>query len=392
MSWISTLLTRTRESGNARDIATRAFLALFAWMWVLQILVPWWEVWRGESSILVRLTVTALVLTFMGVYSFIMLRLYFWRRSWTEIFTERERWSLRTLTAGPGVILLLWQGDGFALTLAFAVLAAILTAPPHMAYMTAIYGTAIIAAVMGLAGVEGRVLLSVLTITFAFGMLISSQLRQSGQIGELIEARYTEARMAAAEERLRIARDLHDVLGHSLSLITLKSELASALAEKDPIRAQREMREVESLARSAMNDVRRTVAAERQPTLATELADARHLLDAAGIALDVSGDDPNLPGDVSALFAWGVREGVTNVVRHSRAHHCTISLTREDDRAVLTVTDDGAGPDAPGTRLGSGLAGLSDRAERLGGTVAFETLPDDSGHRLTVSVPIPSGE
>jgi two-component system sensor histidine kinase DesK len=387
MSRIQSLLNRTRVSANARDIATRAFLALFAWMWVLQILIPWWEVWRDESSMVVRFTVSALVLFFIGVYSFIMLRLYFWRRSWAEIFTGRERWSLRALTAGPGVILLLWQGDGFALTLAFTVLAAILTSPPHLAYMTAIYGTAIIAAVMGVAGVEGLVLISVLTITFAFGLLISSQLRQSGQIGELIEARYTEARMAAAEERLRIARDLHDVLGHSLSLITLKSELASALAEKDPIRAQREMREVESLARSAMNDVRRTVAAERRPTLSTELADARHLLDAAGISLEIEGSTVDFPEEVAALFAWGVREGVTNVVRHSRARHCTISLTREGDRAMLTVADDGAGPGAAGTRPGSGIAGLSDRADRLGGTVRFETLPGHTGHALTVIVP-----
>jgi two-component system, NarL family, sensor histidine kinase DesK len=374
-----------------RNLAPRAFLMTFSSLWVLQIIFPFWEFWRDEPSLATRLVVTALSVMFVIAYGFTFFRTYFFRFSWTQPFRDHERWALRAATASIATVLVFWLGDAWAFLLIFTVIVAIMTGPPRDAFISALSSLVFAIVVMALAGVGATTLLIASAFGLVSGILIASHLRHSGIVGEMVEARAAAERMAAAEERLRIAQELHDVLGHSLSLITLKSELASALAEKDPARAQREMREVEALARSAMADVRRTVAAERQPILSAELTDARHLLDAAGISLAVNGNDGDLPDDVAALFAWSVREGVTNVVRHSRARRCTISLMHDGERAILTVVDDGAGSDTPGTRAGSGLTGLSERSERMGGTLAFETLPDDSGHSLTVSVPDPSG-
>lgn len=392
MSQLRNLTRWTTGTGRARGIAARAFLAFFGALFVLQLLIPLVNAWQSEPSVGVRLALTALVAMFVAAYSYTIFRMYFLRTSWTQLFTERDRWLLRACTGVPAALLVWWQGGEWALTLIFTVVVAILTGPPLRAFSSQAMAATFVAIVLASARVDTTVLLSTLAVSIVVGILIASQFRQSGEMGGLIEARYREARMAAAEERLRIAQELHDVLGHSLSLITLKSELASALAVRDPERAQREMREVEVLAREAMTDVRRTVAAERQPILSAELADARHLLDAAGIALEVRGNGETLPDEASALLAWGVREGVTNIVRHSRARHCRISLTQERDRAILAVEDDGAGPDAPGARAGTGLVGLRERAERLGGTLAFETLPGKAGHLLSASVPISSGE
>jgi two-component system sensor histidine kinase DesK len=211
---------------------------------------------------------------------------------------------------------------------------------------------------------------------------------------ELRAARDEIARLAVAEERLRFARDLHDLLGHTLSLIALKSELAGRLVRPAPERAVAEIGDVEAAARTALHEVREAVAGYRQPALVSELAAARELLEAAGIAVSLTGTPPvALPSGVEATLAWTVREGVTNVIRHSRAHQCAIRLTRQEDGVGVEVSDDGeAGgslamqPTASGA--GSGLRGLAERVSALGGT--FEAGPRaGGGFRLAVSLPIP---
>ncbi|MGI8688460.1 MAG: sensor histidine kinase [Thermomicrobiales bacterium] len=226
-------------------------------------------------------------------------------------------------------------------------------------------------------------------------------------IQELRAARQEIGRLAAAEavaeERLRFARDLHDLLGHSLSLIVLKSELAGRLQRVDAERATGEIRDVESVAREALREVREVVAGYRQPTLATELPGARMMLAAAGIACDVDdgvgsrqsavgGSEMNaLPTAADAILAWTVREGVTNIIRHSNAHHCLIRMTRTERTINVEIHDDGTCAALAQTigagNGGSGLAGLAERAAAHGGYCDAGPCAG-GGFRLFVSLPV----
>src|ERR1700730_12456115 len=202
---------------------------------------------------------------------------------------------------------------------------------------------------------------------------------------ELSLARKQIARLAVGEERLRFARDLHDLLGHSLSVIALKSELAGRLIKASPGLAAHEVEDIEKVARDALREVREAVAGYRQPTLAAELAGAHEALTPAGIAFSVDQDRVALPPAVEAVLAWTVREGVTNVMRHSQAKRCAIRIMKKDGRATVEVVDDGRGgmPEA-----GNGLHGLGERVRQRGGTLTAEPLPHE-GFRLRVMLPIP---
>lgn len=388
MSQLHRLLPHLTIPERVQGLAFRAFLALFSGLWVFQILVPLWAVWRDEPSWSVRTGVTTLAVAFTGAYSYTIFRLYFYRRSWAFIYTASERRVLRSLVVGTAIVLVFWQGNAWALTLVFAAITIVITALPLQAFTAVFQALIVITPILLLAPVETEMLVSVLAISFVLGMITASQLRHGGEIAELIEARYAESRVAAADERLRIARDLHDVLGHTLSLITLKSELANRLIGADPARAQQEMREVERIARSAMAEVRRTVAGERQPVLTSEIDAARQLLVSADIDLQVDGDEKAFPDEIAALFAWSVREGVTNVVRHSRARRCTILLQNDRDIARLRILDDGPDTGVPGS--GTGIPNLRERVKDMDGSLSFEIMPNRLGHRLCLHVPIPT--
>ena len=197
----------------------------------------------------------------------------------------------------------------------------------------------------------------------------------------LADARAELARLTAENERTRIARDLHDLLGHSLTTITVKAGLASQLARADVPRALEEIAEVESLARRALGDVRATVANYRQVTLAGELAAGRVLLRAAGISAELPHAVDMVDPGYQELFGWVVREGVTNVVRHAHASSCTVQL----DASSVVIVDDGIGANGAGP-VGSGLAGLRERVAAAGGTVDAGPV-QPRGWRLQVTVP-----
>ncbi len=216
---------------------------------------------------------------------------------------------------------------------------------------------------------------------------------------ELRAAREEIAGLAVMTERLRIARDLHDLLGHNLSLIALKSELARRLLSGSPERAALEISDVENVARTTLEEVREAVTNYRQPTLANELRAASEILAAAGIAYhyqNVAGNTEALSTQLEAVLSWAVREGVTNVIRHSRAHQCTIHMTRDKQRAGIEIIDDGQGSATPATapvlsgnadKGGNGLRGLKERVMTLGGEC--ETGPQTTGgFRLAISVPL----
>jgi two-component system, NarL family, sensor histidine kinase DesK len=221
-----------------------------------------------------------------------------------------------------------------------------------------------------------------------------SATRRVELVSKLRETRAELARMAVADERLRIARDLHDLLGHSLSLITLKAELAGRLLDADRERAAREIADLESVARRSLGEVRAAVTSYRQPRLAAELAAARHMFAAAGMDCQVHAPTSiELPPAADALLAWTVREGVTNVVRHSGARTVTITITVTVQDASAEITDDGVGPacDAdprPGEHHGSGLSGLTERAREAGAEISTGEGPGGKGFRLQVRIPV----
>lgn len=193
------------------------------------------------------------------------------------------------------------------------------------------------------------------------------------------------ARLAVTEERHRIGRDMHDILGHSLTVITVKAELAGRLLPNDVDRASVEVADIERLAREALSDVRTTIAGNRRVTLAVEIANARSALSGAGIEAELPNALDAVAGDRRELFGWAVREGVTNVVRHSGANKCVILV----DANCLEVLDDGAG--APGTsrqeRAGHGLQGLRERVEQAGGRLQLGRAETLGGFRLQVLLP-----
>jgi len=197
---------------------------------------------------------------------------------------------------------------------------------------------------------------------------------------ELAAARLELARLAAENERFRIARDLHDLLGHSLTTIAVKAGLARRLGEADPARSRQEVAEVEELARRSLADVRAAVANYRDVTLAGELATGRELLRAAGIDADlpraVDGVDPSK----QELFGWVVREGLTNVVRHAHASSCSVRLSPSS----VEIVDDGVGRNG-GSGSGNGLAGLRERVAAAGGVVDAGPV-EPRGWRLRVSL------
>jgi two-component system sensor histidine kinase DesK len=183
--------------------------------------------------------------------------------------------------------------------------------------------------------------------------------------------------LAVADERSRLARDLHDVLGHSLTTITVKTGLARRILESgaDPERAIAELSDAERLSRQSLTEIRATVSGYRRPSLAAELAGAHEALRAADIAVDLPQAVDDVAQELREPFAYVLREGVTNVIRHSGATRCVVRLGPR----CLEIRDDGRPAD--GVEAGSGLTGLTERMAAVGGRLTAEPLPG-KGFRL----------
>lgn len=187
--------------------------------------------------------------------------------------------------------------------------------------------------------------------------------------------------LAVEEERARIARDLHDILGHSLTVISVKAELAERLLDTDPERARAELADLRRLSRDALADVRSTAQGIRGISLPGEIASARMALESAGIQPQLPTVADEVPSRWRELFAWTLREGVTNVIRHSDATMCEVEMGADSIRVV----DDGRGP-CPDDGSGNGLEGLRQRARLAGATVTTGPGHGDRGFSLMVSV------
>ncbi|YAL82146.1 sensor histidine kinase [Dermacoccaceae bacterium W4C1] len=222
-------------------------------------------------------------------------------------------------------------------------------------------------------------------VGMAFGVVAAGIGGVSGRRRrELSAARALNAKLELQQQRTQFSRDLHDIVGHSLTVISIKAELASRLAEVDPHRAQQEMAAVEQLSRDALADVQRAVEGYRELSLAGELVHAREVLRDAGITAVLPGSTEEVSGDLRDLFAWTIREAVTNVVRHARASTCEVRLSATS----VVIQDDGRGP-AQNT-AGRGLLGLRDRARDAGAVLTTGEAPG-GGYRLAVLVPASSG-
>ncbi|QCX76268.1 Sensor histidine kinase DesK [Streptomyces sp. YIM 121038] len=225
--------------------------------------------------------------------------------------------------------------------------------------------------------------------TFLSTMVTAAILSLSEAVRDLRAAREELARRAVAEERLRFSRDLHDLLGHTLSVIVVKSEAARRLAPRDVDAALGQVADIESVGRQALTEIREAVTGYREASLATELDRVRDLLDAAGVETVVRQSGPPLDPPSSALLGWVVREAATNVVRHARASRCEIEVTGTADRTRLAITDDGRGVGS--TPPGSGLKGLAERLAAAGGSLESGPGPR-SGFRVTAALPAGGGE
>lgn len=200
---------------------------------------------------------------------------------------------------------------------------------------------------------------------------------------KLTKANQEIENLAKVAERERIARDLHDVLGHTLSVITLKSELAGKLIDRDPDRAQKEIREVENISRQALSEVRDAIRGYRSKGLVAELALAKSTLETAGVAVQCDAATTlQLPAVQESVLSLAVREGVTNVVRHAKARNCRLRIEQQNGICRLEIADDGQGFV---TLEGNGLRGMRERVEMLGGTLDRR---NKSGTTLTITLPL----
>ncbi|MBT2383931.1 histidine kinase [Streptomyces sp. ISL-11] len=212
------------------------------------------------------------------------------------------------------------------------------------------------------------------------GLMVYGVTRMASWSAEVRRARDEVARLAVEGERLRVARDLHDLLGYSLSAITLKGELVARLFDKDAARAHAELREVLDISRQALADVRCVANGYRQLSLTAELDSAARVLSTAGLAVEVHDERLPLREGTGTVLATVVREGVTNILRHSAAQRCRIAVTRTAGRLVLDMASDGIPADTEARmarRTGGGLDNLARRLEEIGGT--FRAYADEEG-------------
>ncbi|WP_256838098.1 sensor histidine kinase [Ornithinimicrobium faecis] len=225
--------------------------------------------------------------------------------------------------------------------------------------------------------------LTITTVLSGMGTFVVHRL--GATIGELNRTRQQLAEAAVSAERMRFSRDLHDLLGHTLSVIVVKAEVVRRLAEADPAAAAAHGAEIETLGRSALTEVRQAVAGYREGSLEDEISRAAAALRAGGIEPEIGHVPAGLDPGAERQLAWVVREATTNVLRHSRADSCRVRVERGRGRARVTVADNGRGTPGSG-RSGTGLVGLRERLAERGGTVTVEHRPD--GFTLVAEVPL----
>ncbi|MEV7725542.1 histidine kinase [Streptomyces sp. NPDC087917] len=363
---------------------------LWIGVWLFYLSAPVTDLVSGGHSTGARVIGALGLVAFVGWY----LALVF--RTARQMAVRRVLFSL-TVLAAQATVLSLALGREWLVLFVYVAISSGAALPGEISRWTVPGATALLA-VTAYAVPGGTAYLAGLLIPALMGGFAMVGIRAMIRTTvELRQARATVAQLAANEERLRMARDLHDLLGHSLSLITLKSELAGRMLPEHPDLAAQQVADIERVSRQALVDVREAVSGYRRPTLPGELAGARTALTAAGIVADLPTEAADavedLPEEIESALAWSLREAVTNVVRHSGARRCTVVLdvsqTLAGPVAELSVTDDGAGGGAGGAPAGNGLTGLTERLEAVGGTLSAGPA-GKTGFRLRARVPLGS--
>jgi two-component system sensor histidine kinase DesK len=360
-------------------------------VWLLFIVFPLVNAIGKHEPALDHALVIAGAAVFVAAYVALVLH---WR--------GRSRNPVRLLLFGlmlaVSSALTIGQASGWGFMFTYCAAVAAMVAPAG----TGFYLVSLCAVLAGvcspLGGADGGTTLGFVASAAGIGllMLVMRDLRIRNI--ELSEARAELAGLAVAEERERFARDLHDLLGHSLSVIALKAELAGRMLAAGPRDAANEVAELEQVARTALGEVREAVSGYRQPTLDGELAGARMALSAAGIHADVQQARVSLDPAVEAVLAWAVREGATNVIRHSGARHCTLRVTASLTDATVEVIDDGSGDrempttasvptraivaTSAGAASGAGIPSPTGLPNGAGGLGGFRPIGSGGGHGL----------
>jgi two-component system sensor histidine kinase DesK len=363
---------------DARPLGTSRIGWLWAAVWLIYLAVPIRTAWRHRDTAAGVIAVVALVVFAVGFAAY-----FGWMRGHRIRTGELHAgpvWAMLAAMVALLVIAAPGAGEDVVAGAVYVGVTAAMTLPGRQVL-------AVVAVLTGAAVLLPRVVPGWVTLDDFIPQLLLASFAAYG-VGqvlkrniELAHARQQLVHLAVTEERERLARDVHDILGHSLTVITVKTELAGRLLEATgagDTRARAELADAERLAREALADVRATVSGMRQLSLTGELAAARQALEAAGIAADLPSAVDDVPARYRELFAFALREGVTNVVRHSGASRCVVRLTAD----CIEVRDDGRGPD--GAVSGSGLAGLRGRARPVGARV--ETgIADEGGFLLRVT-------
>jgi len=396
--WWEAHLTRVRDASPvvvASGISLRLW-RLYAQAWLICLLFPIITLIQQPPPPLQLLVALIGLAIFVIAYTRIM---------WSHPLqaSVRDRWtprrSMLLLTGLVALVLMLSVAYGSSflwLMVGVSALSGVMLSARTAFFLVMVLTLITLGGGVFIAGGIGATdwlhILPLVLLVRGLGLDMAGLARLASALRDVHIARGELARLAVVEERLRMSRDLHDLLGQRLSMITLKSEYAARLAGQDPAQAAEEMREVEQAARQALREVRATVAGYRQPTLQNELDGVRQLLEAAGIDYTIEQPTEALPAAVDTALAWTVREGITNVIRHSRARWCRIRITITGGNVSAEVINDRvcarAAVDAP-THAGSGLAGLTDRVIGHGGQLVAGPLDDDS-FRLWVELPIGS--
>ncbi|MGV9384432.1 sensor histidine kinase [Nonomuraea sp. NPDC003707] len=347
--------------------------------------VPLAEALGAYSSVRVA-TAVVLILGLTGCYLWLAVR---------AVLDRGSRWDLAVLAvmcvpalavpfaAGPT-----WLSVGFMLPLAFAV--TLRGRWAALGFFASLAAGLVLPASQDLSWVLFGSLQNLLTAGALAGLTIFATL-----LAELQRTREEAAKLAITEERLRFARELHDVLGHNLSVIAMRTELGTRIPPEEIGRLRRELTEIHDIASRSLHDVRAVVKGYREMSLERELSGVRRVLETAGVRCDFAELPPSLPPEVRVALAWAVREAATNLLRHSDATVCLLGVETDGDRITVTVANDGVRPDgdsiaagaadAEATVGGSGLAGLDERLAQVGGSCGRHT--EDGWFTLSLDVP-----
>jgi len=365
------------EDGCMVDAGNRRIPPHLKWtaIWLLYLIFPLIQAWNTRTSLLDFLALLAIIIVYVAVY------LTFWKGS-DRPLTHRLVFVGTTLGLATG--LTVWQHSILLLQLAvYAIPALAVIDDDRQRWVPLGALFAIDASILWLLHADGYDYLNVLLPFVPIAAAVSG-IKQYISLKERLNLAEEEIEaLAIANERLRIARDLHDGIGHTLSAIVLRSDLAQTQAKQHAPAAAQEMARVASLAREALDDLRGLVGHYRAIRWKEEWARLHQMLSQAGIATDIEVD--YLPsGEVERVLLWILREAITNIIRHSQATMCRVRLIGHSDHWLLTIDDNGQGNNQ--IIPGNGLQGLQERAAELGGQVRWSSGFKEGFH-LFVQIP-----